>query len=301
MDIDNKEEVEETKSSVRVSAILYLITSFNRCTIETVRYNNFKKASLIPKILDLIAICKCQIIKNAVNILTNRFFIFDDCKAAPHEVSPLLLAMYNPNVEYTNFVQAIVDETFLLAKKEFFQSIFEKILEDIFMEMKNSPIKSMEALPLNPINKLIELLDIQLEVNKEAIRPIVNLLIHQKSFYPILSSDITGREVARVSFLGPFLQISILSDENPYFPIDDYYESNTILPMIQTSIQNKLDYIRGLLHKIFYTFILYKDSRDITLNYIAQLLFNNYKRVQYSADERNLARDGFMLNLMSGM
>ena len=44
-----------------------------------------------------------------------------------------------------------------------------------------------------------------------------------------------------------------------------------------------------------------KDTRDAALSYISKLLQFNYKRTQYSADERNLARDGYMLNLMAVM
>lgn len=299
MDVDKKEEDEEV--SVRAAAIYYLINSYNRCVVEVNRYHNYKGESVAPRILEVISNCRQQILKNSINILTNKFVIFDDCKAMPHEVSPLLLAMYDPNIDYQNFVRDLMEETFVkTTKKGNFRKIFNKILEDIFMEMKNSPIKSMEALPLDPVNRIIELLDIQFEVNREVLKPICQLIVEHPAFLPTLSSDIAGREIARVSFLGPFLQISILSDENPYFPIEDYYDvSNNLLPMMQTSIQNKLDYIRSLLHKIFYAFILYKDSRDVALKYIAQLLLLNAKRVQYSADERNLARDGFMLNLMA--
>jgi hypothetical protein len=304
MDVDGKKEKDDEEViSVRAAAIHYLILSYNRCVVEINRYQNYRKETVAPKLLQVIQQSRQQILKNAINILTNKFFIFDDCKAQPNEVSPLLLAMYNPNMDYVNFIRDIIEETYIKVKspkKPTFKKIFNKILEDIFMEMKNSPIRSMEALPLDPVNRIIELLDMQFEVNREVFKPICQLVVEHPAFLPVLSSDIAGREIARVSFLGPFLQISILSDENPYFPIEDYYdESNNLLPMMQSSIQNKLDHIRSLLHKIFYAFILYKDSRDVALKYIAQLLLLNAKRTQYSADERHLARDGFMLNLMA--
>lgn len=42
-----------------------------------------------------------------------------------------------------------------------------------------------------------------------------------------------------------------------------------------------------------------KDTREVSLKYISELLKQNSKREQYNADERSLAQDGFMLNLMS--
>lgn len=62
-----------------------------------------------------------------------------------------------------------------------------------------------------------------------------------------------------------------------------------------------MEYVRSLLHKLVFSLIQNKDTRDAGLHYISQLLKLNYKRTQYSADERNLARDGYMLNVMAVM
>lgn len=56
-----------------------------------------------------------------------------------------------------------------------------------------------------------------------------------------------------------------------------------------------------MLHKLIFVLIKNKDTRDAGLQYISQILKLNYKRTQYSADERNLARDGYMLNVMAVM
>lgn len=110
---------------------------------------------------------------------------------------------------------------------------------------------------------------------------------------PELCSDIPGREISHVSYLSPFLSISI-------YVYDRFYdEDNTIETVIQSDLQNKLDFVRTKLHNLFYIFILNKDTRDQVLKYISELLIQNAKRTQYNADERSLSQDGFMLNLMA--
>lgn len=301
METDVKEDESDQKSSHSVGTvtIFYLVKCYNRSTYELMRC---KKDSILPMVQELVRNCKSQILKMAVNILINKYTILDDCKSSSTEISPLLKVMYDPDIDCISFLRDLIELTYVKNTKKFaFKKIFNQILSDMFMEMKTSPIRCIDKLPLNPLNKLYDLLEIQFEINQKVVRPICDLVVEHPTFCPQLCTNIPGREIARVSYLGPYLQVSILSDENPYFPIDDFCdESNVLLPMVQSNIQSKLEYIRSLLHKIFYVFILYKESRDIALKYISELLLHNAKRVQYNADERNSARDGFMLNLMAG-
>lgn len=54
-----------------------------------------------------------------------------------------------------------------------------------------------------------------------------------------------------------------------------------------------------LLYKIFHDILANTGSRDAMLEYISKLLILNEKRSQLQMEERNLAGDGFMLNLLS--
>lgn len=56
-----------------------------------------------------------------------------------------------------------------------------------------------------------------------------------------------------------------------------------------------------LLHKIFHDILVNNSSRESTLSYLATILRNNEKRAQIHVDERILAGDGFMLNVLSVM
>ena len=55
------------------------------------------------------------------------------------------------------------------------------------------------------------------------------------------------------------------------------------------------------MHKVFYAILLNSASRDATLKYIAEVLQRNIRRQQMQVNERTVAGDGFMLNLLSVM
>lgn len=53
------------------------------------------------------------------------------------------------------------------------------------------------------------------------------------------------------------------------------------------------------LNKIMYNLIINMSSRDPTLTYITKMLICNEKRCKMRVDERIIAGDGFMLNLLT--
>lgn len=53
------------------------------------------------------------------------------------------------------------------------------------------------------------------------------------------------------------------------------------------------------MHKIFHDILVNGCSRESMLEYIATVLRHNEKRTQMQSDDRALAGDGFMLNLLS--
>ena len=66
-------------------------------------------------------------------------------------------------------------------------------------------------------------------------------------------------------------------------------------------LQSDLEYLRNYMHKVFYSILLNSASRDATLKYIAEVLQRNIRRQQMQVNERTVAGDGFMLNLLSVM
>ena len=66
-------------------------------------------------------------------------------------------------------------------------------------------------------------------------------------------------------------------------------------------LQQDLEYLRSYMHKVFYAILLNSASRDATLKYISEVLQRNIRRQQMQVNERTVAGDGFMLNLLSVM
>lgn len=265
--------------TAKEAALYYLISSFNRAMGE----NQHQETS---------AECRQQIIKNAISLLDHHWIFEAEFPAVEtRSRSPLLQVMYDETISYQDFVRHLMTEVYNNHPKRF-TKIFNVLLEDIYLDMRCKQIKSIYTLPTHSIDRLIELISMKL-LNNEGVNPICNLVVSHPTFMPVMCTDIPGREISHVSYLSPFLSISILV-------YDRFYdEDNTIESVIQLDLQSKLDYVRTLLHKLFYTFILNKDTRDTVLKYIGELLKQNAKRTQYNADERSLAQDGFMLNLMA--
>lgn len=272
----------QTKTcTAKEAALYYLIASFNRALGE-------------KQLPDVSLECRQQIIKYAISLLDHDW-IFGTAigTSETRSRSPLLQVMYDETIAYQDFVRYLMTEVYNNHPKRF-TKIFNLVLEDIYLDMRCKQIKSVYTLPTHSIDRLIELISLSL-INDENVKPICNLVVSHATFMPPMCTDIPGREISHVSYLSPFLSISILV-------YDRFYdEDNSIESVIQLDLQSKLDYVRTLLHKLFYTFILNRDTRDTVLKYIAELLKQNAKRTQYNADERSLAQDGFMLNLMAVM
>jgi ubiquitin conjugation factor E4 B len=280
-DILNESRLKMTKTcTAKEAALYYLIESYNRSLNEK-NHDEIKRE------------CRRQLINSGILLLDHEwsFDEDEDLSDGMRRRSAILQIMYDETTPYQAFVKHLMSELYNNHPKRF-TKIFNVVLEDIYLDMRCKRIKSIEKIPTHTIDRLHELISMGLD-NNENVKPICNLVVSHRSFMPSLCTDIQGREISNMSFLSPFLSISILV-------YDHYYDdNNAIEEMIQSDLQNKLEYVRGKLHKLFYGFIANKDTRETMLRYLSDLLKHNSKRVQFSADERSLAQDGFMINLMA--
>lgn len=276
---NNPSRLKQTKTcTAKEAALYYLIHSFNRSLTEG-QHKDISKE------------CLKQIINNAIILLDHDWTFDFEEPSDMRSRSPILQIMYDETISYHDFVQYLMTELYDNHPKRF-TKIFNVVLEDIYLDMRCKQIKSIYTLPTHSIDRFIELISMGL-TNNDNFKPICNLVVGHRTFMPALSTDIQGREISHISYLSPFLSVSVLV-------YDRYYdEDNSIDAVVQSDLQGKLDYVRTLLFKLFYAFIVNKDTREVVLKYIAALLNHNSKREQYNADERSLAPDGFMLNLMS--
>lgn len=60
----------------------------------------------------------------------------------------------------------------------------------------------------------------------------------------------------------------------------------------------QLHSVRTLMHSVFHSLLVNLNSRPKTIEYISKILLYNERRIQFACDEKLLARDGFVINLM---
>ncbi|XP_055633868.1 ubiquitin conjugation factor E4 B [Toxorhynchites rutilus septentrionalis] len=286
-------------SSNRVAALDYLINCYCRANEELYNYTKIKKnkkmytMEFLPEIATIISNIRQQTLKYAILLMKNRFQNFAQIENPAKlilEKSPLLQLMYENKVP-SDFLARLMAEAY---KQEFdFDEIFTIVLDDLYVDMQNSICS--ENIIGDPLNRLKELVEIKVKNSS----PICKLIVKHVVFLPRLTLDkYAAREISKVSFLAPFLSLSVLLDENPKFATHHFLE-NVCDRTLAVSFQTLLGNTRKVLHQIFLSLLTNLDSRQEVLKYTSEILKANHKRIQYNADDRFLAKDGFMLNLMS--
>lgn len=150
-----------------------------------------------------------------------------------------------------------------------------------------------------PLAILSELCDIK-SIN--TVRPICTLLTQLSNWLPPAISKASGREIQKSSFLGPFLQFSVFANDDPkvankYFPDGKSWSEH--VQLTRTTLRVALQHVRSEMFKVVHSLLVSSDARDECLNFLASVLTRNAKKSQIQADEKLLATDGFMINIVS--
>lgn len=264
-------------------ALNYLLECYSRVAMEE---RNHPKRSSIPPLSDLLSDIRAQAIHYTTLIMQGYI--------VPAEIGKLDSALLlKPLLQQTlprGFLSELVTRTHTNPK--LFSKIFNPLLQELFLTMQDSSIVGNEH--REPLQALHELADIRC-----GGRPICSLITQQKQFLPEPCTQATGREVTRTSFMGPFLSISVFAEDEPKVAEKFFSGNSTSDKSLNHTLQQELENTRSLLHKIFHSVLANSSSRDAMLNYMSKLLVYNEKRSQLQMEERNLAGDGFMLNLLS--
>lgn len=195
----------------RVAALDYLIRCYDLCRLELddlgdQRQPRANGALLLP----LFERMRLQLIDYALLILDGSFAPkADPNNDYPLERSPLLQLLYENSVD-SAFLQQLVAEAY--KRPPIFLRVFKPLLHDLYRDQQIAIVS--KNLNMQPLQKLHELTEIVIEGN---VRPICGLVTTLRNFHPVLSTPFPGRELAKVSFLGPFLSLSIFLQENPKF------------------------------------------------------------------------------------
>lgn len=270
-------------SGPREVALGYLLECYARVAVEE---RNHPKRSSVPPLSDLLSDIRAQTIHYATLILQGYVV---PCEMGKLESSLLLKPLLQQSLP-RGFISEMV--TRLQADSQLFSKIFSPLLRELFLKMQNASIVGNEHRePLQALNELAEI--------RCGGRPICTLITELKQFLPSTCTQASGREITRTSFLGPFLSISVFAEDEPKVA-EKFFSGNLLSDKsLNHTLQQELENTRSLLYKIFHDVLANGNSRDAMLTYIGKLLTCNEKRSQLQMEERNLAGDGFMLNLLS--
>lgn len=273
----------DTAKTPESIAVEYLMDCYSRVATEE---RNHPKRSSIPPLSDVLSDLREQLVHFMALILQG-YIVVPERK----DVSPLLVPLLQQTLP-RGFITELVMRT--QSNQRIFAKIFNPILQGLFLTMQNASVVGNEH--RHPIHVLNELAEIRC-----GSRPICTLLTQQIQFLPETCTQAAGRELTRTSFLGPFLSVSVFAEDEPKVA-EKFFSGNTSSDKsLNQTLQQELENTRLLLHKIFHDVLANVPSRDAMLEYMASLLKNNEKRAQLQMEERNLAGDGFMLNLLSIM
>uniref|UniRef100_A0A182W9V6 Ubiquitin conjugation factor E4 B n=1 Tax=Anopheles minimus TaxID=112268 RepID=A0A182W9V6_9DIPT len=306
----------------RVAALEYLIGCYLRSNEELYSYTKVKKSKkmyLAETLPNVVAVIRQHTLRYAILVLKNTFQSFCQPGSSSSsaigesgsssaiagnktpatgtgstalEKSPLLTLMYENKVS-ADFMSNLMAESRKSDREEDFRAIFNAVLDDLFIDMQNAICN--ENIVADPLNRLKELI----ETRVDNAHPICLLIVEHKIFLTAFTPDkYFAREITKVSFLAPFLSLSVMLDENPKFA-SHHFSDNVCDRTLANSFHSILSNTRKVLHSIFLVLLSNQYSRFEMLNYIAAILKSNAKRIQYNADDRFLAKDGFMLNFMS--
>ncbi|KAI4456816.1 ubiquitination factor e4 [Holotrichia oblita] len=267
--------------SPQIVAINYLMDCYSRVAVEE---RNHPKKSSIPPLSDVLSDLRGQIIQYTSLLLQGVIIPIDNLAKSPL-ISPLL---------QQSFPRGFLTELILRThgNSDVFATIFSPVLQGLFTMMECASIVGNEQrAPLQALNDLAEI--------RCGSRPICTLITQQVQFQPEICTQANGRELTRTSYLGPFLSVSVFAEDEPKVAEKFFSGNSTSDKSLNQTLQQELENSRNALHKVFHNILANSSSRDSMLKYMSILLKNNEKRAQLQMEERVLAGDGFMLNLLS--
>lgn len=273
--------------------IKFLIACHDRCNKEfSLHSETRKRKDYGEAILELINRTKIQIIEYSILILNGTISLpTNQTSSEAVQRSPLLDLLYD-NLIPTDYLQNIVTEAHKNPAN--MVSVFGNIIQNLFVDMQSRIVTT--DLNIRPLEILNELLQITL-THEPNTRPICDMVGKLYNFYPLLVTESAGREITYTSYLGPFLSVSVFFEENP--KLFETELTRQVIDERSSGYQAKLEDMRNRLHSVFHTLLKNVESRHSVLMYFSAILKHNDKRTQFQFDEKMLARDGFMLNVLS--
>lgn len=203
-------------------ACTYLAQAYLRSCNESERYNSSKNQKKFgTTVLTMIFAVKEQLIRAGVQLLNGAFAL----RSGSTSYRSVLLDMLYDETMPFDFLRHMVEEAGRNGNN--IGKTFGLLLNNLFTDMQSRVVG--KTIDMAPINVLSQLLDITVNMpGGTTQRPFCNLVAKLYNFYPRLCTDTPGREIVKVSYLGPFQSLSVFSEENPklFEDVDEDFESN---------------------------------------------------------------------------
>ncbi|XP_066297718.1 ubiquitin conjugation factor E4 B-like [Branchiostoma lanceolatum] len=266
----------------------YLLECFDRVGME--ERNAPKRCSQQP-VCSLLNDLRTQCCTHAILVLRGAFTE----PRAPGKQSYLV-----PYLLCRNLPRGFLHELVMMACQdpEDFQGVIGVVLQDLQQTMSEFSMENDNyKYPLMALTELCEL-----RKGTSSHRPVCNLIAQQTTWLPETLTQAGGREIQKLSFLGQFLSLSAFAEDDP--KIAERFFAGPMLTqdstrLINSSLQQALDFARGEMFKIIHSLLVNSETRDAMMTYLQAVIARNHKRAQMQADERLVAQDGFMLNIMT--
>lgn len=268
-----------------VDMINYLLDCYERAGVE--ERTAPIKASIPPMSVTLSTIrsqCICHSILVLQGTLTQ-----PRSKGGMSILLPYLLSHNLPRGFLSELIQTTCHD------KNTFSMVFTPVIQSLVRLIQTLSLDNDDY--RDPLIVLSELC----EIKSGNSRPICSLIAQQTNWIPDTLSQAAGMEMEKLSFLGPFLGLSVFAEDNTKV-VEKYFSGHQLTPentkLIHQSLKHGLENVRSELFKVVHSILLNSESRDTALTFMATALRRNQKKSQIQVDERLVSGDGFMLNLL---
>lgn len=278
----------QAEPSKELDLLNYLLDCYERISTEE---RTAPKRSSIPPMSDALAEARNQCVLNTSLVLRGTFS-HDRSQCHISHLMPFLLSHNLPRVFLPELVQKLRHDT------EAFSEVFAPVLQGLNRLVATLSLDT--DCFREPLSVFVELCEIKSEPRN--CRPICNLMVQERNWIPEALCQAGGMEMEKLSLLGPFLSLSVFAEDNVKV-VEKYFSGHQLtadnLRIVNQSLQHSLEFVRQQCYKVIHSLLVHTDTREITMDYLTELLERNNKRAQIQVDERVVSGDGFMLNLMS--
>ncbi|KAK4326138.1 hypothetical protein Pmani_003303 [Petrolisthes manimaculis] len=277
----------KSSQSPKASALLYLLQTYARANNEE---KTHPKRSGMPPMLTLLVDVRRQCIAHTSLLLSG-------CLTQKELPSPsLLLHPLLTEALPRGFLCDLVLHT--AHHQDTFKKVLGPLLQGLSAAMRGCSVTSRTYM------RVFESLDLLTDIKavNSSSRPVCNLMVSMNNWLPKNESHAAGRETLFTTTLGPFLGLSLFAEDDPRV-VDKFvrHQSNgRTVPDGLQDLARELDHMRtSILHKLFHSLLVNSGSREGTLVFLGAVIRHNERRAQIQVEERRVAGDGPMLNLLS--